>query len=159
MRLHSTWKTKATRKKHLTIRPEYLNILLFYFIYFLMPAEEILGISILEALLQLYLTWSDLIAQELSVPLCRKTSRGSRKLTCLRKDLLFKLKDKKYAYRHQKQGFVVLEEYRDAVWTCRAGIRKDKAQVKLYLAKNVKNSKGLYRYISWKRQSKGNALW
>lgn len=41
------------------------------------------------------------------------------------------------------------EEYRDAVWTHRNGIRKAKVQVELNLEMDVKNNKkGFYRYIS-----------
>jgi len=46
-----------------------------------------------------------------------------------------------------KQGHVAWEEYRDAVWMCRDGIRKAKAQMDLNLARDVKNKKGFYRYI------------
>jgi len=33
------------------------------------------------------------------------------------------------------------EEYRDAVWTCRDGIRKAKLQMEMNLAKDAKNNK------------------
>jgi len=56
-------------------------------------------------------------------------------------------------YRQWKQGHVTWEEYSDALQTCRDGIRKAKAQMQLYVARDVKN-KGFYRYISHKRQAR-----
>jgi len=46
---------------------------------------------------------------------------------------------KKELYRLWKQGCVTWGEYRDAVWTCREGIRKTKAQTELNLENDVKN--------------------
>lgn len=47
------------------------------------------------------------------------------------------------------------EEYRDAVWTYRGGIRKAKVQMKVNLARDVKhNKKTLVRYIDQKRLTK-----
>jgi len=45
-------------------------------------------------------------------------------------------------------------EYRDAVQTCREGIRKAKVQMELNLVRNVKNNKRSYRYTGQKRQTK-----
>lgn len=64
--------------------------------------------------------------QEFSVPQQKISGREGRKWTWLSKDLLFKLRDKKDTYRQQKQKWVVWEEYRDAVQTCKDGIRKAK---------------------------------
>ncbi|KFZ60398.1 hypothetical protein N338_05724, partial [Podiceps cristatus] len=93
-------------------------------------------------------------AQELSVPL-KKVGRRGRKPARLGKDLLAKLREKKGKYKLWKQGSVAWKEYRDAVWNCRDGIRKAKAQMELSLARDVKNNKkGFYRYIGQKRQAK-----
>ena len=47
------------------------------------------------------------------------------------------------------------EEYRDAVFTCRYGIRKAKTQMELHLARHIKNNKkGFYRYICQQNQAK-----
>jgi len=47
------------------------------------------------------------------------------------------------------------EEQKNAIWTCRNGIKKAKAQIELNLVRDVKNnSKGYYRCISLKRKSK-----
>ena len=47
------------------------------------------------------------------------------------------------------------EEYRDAVWMCRDGVRNAKAQMELNLARDLKNNKrGFFRYIWLKRQAK-----
>lgn len=78
-------------------------------------------------------------AEELSVPLNKKVGRAERKLAWLSKDLLGKLKAKKGIYKLWKQGSVTWEKYRDAIWTCRHGIRIAKAQAELNLARDVKN--------------------
>ena len=52
-----------------------------------------------------------------------------------------KLGEKKGKYRQWKQGHVTWKEYRDAVWTCRDGTRKAKAQMELNLARDVNNNK------------------
>ena len=67
------------------------------------------------------------------------------------------LRAKKGAYKLWKQARVTWEEYRDAVQTCRRGIRKAKVQAELNLARDVKNNrKTLYRYIGQKRQAKAS---
>ena len=54
-----------------------------------------------------------------------------------------------------KQEHITCGEYRDAVWTCREGIRKAKAQMELNLVRNFKKyKKGFYRYIGQKKQPK-----
>ncbi|KAM9168311.1 very low-density lipoprotein receptor-like [Mergus octosetaceus] len=94
-------------------------------------------------------------AQELSIPMCNKSSREGRKPVRLRNDLLVKLRQKKELHRQWKQGCVPWGEYRNAVWTCRDGIRKAKALTELNLARDAKNNnKGFYRYIGQKRKTK-----
>ena len=58
----------------------------------------------------------------------------------LGKDPLVKLREKKGMDRQWKHECVTREEYRNAVWTCRDGIRKAKAQMELNLARDVKNN-------------------
>jgi len=53
-----------------------------------------------------------------------------------------------------KKECVAWEEFRDAVWTCRDGIRKAKEQMELNLARDVKNKKRFYRNIGQKRDAK-----
>ena len=73
----------------------------------------------------------------------------------LGKDPLVKLREKKGMDRQWKHECVTREEYRNAVWTCRDGIRKAKAQMELNLARDVKNNmEGFYRYTGQKRQVK-----
>ena len=69
-----------------------------------------------------------LSVQVLSILQLKKSSRGGRKPARLSKDLLGILRAKKGAYKLSKQGHVSWEEYRDAIKTCRCGIRKAKAQ-------------------------------
>ena len=55
-------------------------------------------------------------------------------------DLLVKLKSKREMHGQWKQGQVSQEEYRDAAWLCRDGVRKAKVQLELNLARDAKNS-------------------
>lgn len=46
-------------------------------------------------------------------------------------------------------------EYRNVVWTCNDGIRKDKAQMEWILVKDVKNNQeGFYKCMGQKRKVK-----
>ena len=48
-----------------------------------------------------------------------------------------------------------MEEYRDAAWLCRDGVRKAKVQLELSSARDEKNNQqGFYRYVSQKRKAK-----
>jgi len=86
--------------------------------------------------------------QEFSIPQNKKAGRRSRKPAWPGKVLLVKLGEKKGRYRQCKQGHVTSEEYRDAVQTCRDGIRKAKAQMKLNLVKDIKNNKKVQVHMS-----------
>jgi len=47
------------------------------------------------------------------------------------------------------------EEYRDAAWLCRDGVRKAMVRMELNLARDSKNNnKGFYRQVSQKRKVK-----
>ncbi|KFR04113.1 hypothetical protein Y956_00814, partial [Nipponia nippon] len=92
-------------------------------------------------------------AQELSIPLCKKSGRARRKPVWLSKDLLLNLRCKKEVHSQWKQG--TWGEYREMARTCRYGIRKAKAQMEQKLARDVKNNKkGFYKYIRQKRKAK-----
>lgn len=54
------------------------------------------------------------------------------------------------------QGEVTWEEYRDAAWLSRGGIRKAKVQLEISLLRGAKNKKGFYRYVNQKRKFKGS---
>ncbi|XP_048788476.1 uncharacterized protein LOC125687389 [Lagopus muta] len=96
-------------------------------------------------------------AQEVSIPLNKKVGRRGRKPAWLSKDLLRELRAKKGVYKLWKQGCVTWEEYRDAVRTCRRGIREAKAQTELNLARDVKNNKKtFYRYARFGLSLLGN---
>ena len=72
--------------------------------------------------------------------------------------MLVKLKSKRELHRQWKQEQVSWEEYRDAAWLCRGGVRRAKVQLELNLARNAKNNKkGFYRYVSQKRKVKESA--
>ncbi|KFQ50610.1 hypothetical protein N334_03009, partial [Pelecanus crispus] len=94
-------------------------------------------------------------AQELSVPKGKKSGKEGKRPAWLSRDLLVKLKSKRELHRQWKQGQVSWEEYREAAWWCREGVRKAKAQLELNLARDVKNNKkGFYRYVNQKRKVK-----
>jgi len=58
-------------------------------------------------------------------------------------------------HRHWKQGKISWEEYKDAAFSCREGIRRVKAQPELNFSRDAKkNKKGFYRYVSQKRKVK-----
>lgn len=79
-----------------------------------------------------YTWWSPaflLKAQEPTIPLCGKSSKMGRRLTCIDRELHLKLRQKRKIYYLWKQGMVSQEEYRAAVCTCRQKTRKGKAQV------------------------------
>jgi len=68
-------------------------------------------------------------------------------------DLLVKPESKKKMYRQWKQGQVTWEEYRDAAPLCRDGVRKARAQLKLYSTRGTKkDKKGFYRHINRNRK-------
>jgi len=69
-----------------------------------------------------------------------------------------KLKGKKEFHRQWKQGQVSWEEYGDTAWLCRDGVKKDKAQLELNLARVAKNNKGFYRYVNQKTKVKESTL-
>ncbi|KAK4811145.1 LOW QUALITY PROTEIN: hypothetical protein QYF61_019776 [Mycteria americana] len=97
------------------------------------------------------------LAQELSIPMCKKSGKEGRRPAWLNKDLLVKLKCKKEMHRQWKQGYASWEEYRDTAQECTDGIRKAKAQLELSLARDAKNNKkGFYRYVGQKRKIKEN---
>jgi len=87
--------------------------------------------------------------QELSDPRCKKPGKEGKGLAWLSRDLLVKLKGKRELHSQWKQGQVSWEEYRDAAWLCREGVRRAKVGLEPKLARNAKNNKkGLYRYVN-----------
>ncbi|KFQ74137.1 hypothetical protein N335_02350, partial [Phaethon lepturus] len=94
-------------------------------------------------------------AQDLLIPRYRKSGKEGKRPAWLSQDLLVKLKGKKEMHRQWKQGQVSWDEYRDAAWLHRDGVRKAKARLELNLARDAKNNKkGFYRYVSQKRKVK-----
>ncbi|KFU95230.1 hypothetical protein M959_01829, partial [Chaetura pelagica] len=92
-------------------------------------------------------------AQDQSVPMVRKSSKGARRPAWLKKELLDKLKWKRKIYRSWKKGLVTWEEYRTVVRGC----REAKASLELNLASQVKdNRKGFFKYIASKTSTRGN---
>jgi len=58
----------------------------------------------------------------------------------MNKELLYKLKQKKEAYRGWKQGQEAWDEYREIVRVAREQVRKAKALTELNLARDVKGN-------------------
>jgi len=93
-------------------------------------------------------------AQELSIPMCKKSGEEGKRPAWLSQDLLIKLRGRKEMHRQWMQGQVSWEEYRDAAQLCRDDARKAKAPLELNLARDTKNNKGIYRYVRQKRKVK-----
>ena len=92
-------------------------------------------------------------AQDLSIPMCKKSGKEGKRPARLSKDLLVKLKGKKEMHRQWKQGQGSWDEYRDFGWLCRDGVKKAKAWLELNLAKDAKSMKKIFnRYVSQKRK-------
>jgi len=94
-------------------------------------------------------------AQELSVPMCKKSGKQWKRQAWWIQDLLVKLKGKRELHRQWKQAQVSWEEYSDSVRLCRDDVRRVEAQLELNLARITKsNKKGFYSYVSQKRKVK-----
>jgi len=92
-------------------------------------------------------------AQELSVPGCKKSSKEGKRWAWLSRGMLVKLKTKRKLHRQCKHVQVSWEEYRDAAWLCREGVRRAKAQLELNLARDARNNtKGFYGYVNHRRK-------
>ncbi|KGL90612.1 hypothetical protein N301_11197, partial [Charadrius vociferus] len=96
-------------------------------------------------------------AQERCVPTKREAGRKARKPAWMNKELLDMTRRKKEAYREWKQGRVAWEEYRGITRAARDGVRQAKAQIELYLARDIKtNKKSFFKYVSEKRKTREN---
>jgi len=99
--------------------------------------------------------------QELSIPRCKKSGKESKRTALLSQDLQVKLQGNKEIQRQWKLGQVSCEQYRNAAWLCRDGVKRAKEWTELNLssvakkplAKDAKNNKrGFYMYVSQKRK-------
>jgi len=61
--------------------------------------------------------------QELSIPKYKKSGREGKRPAWLRQEMLVKLRKKRELHRQWKQGMASWEEYREAAWLCRDGVR------------------------------------
>ncbi|KAJ7399577.1 hypothetical protein BTVI_114083 [Pitangus sulphuratus] len=94
-------------------------------------------------------------AQELSIHRNKKSSKESKRLAWLSRELLVKLKGKKQMHRQLKLGEVTWEEYGDEVWLCRDAVRKGKAKPEWNLRRDAKNNKkGFYKCVNQKMKVK-----
>lgn len=75
----------------------------------------------------------------------------------MNKMLQAELKHEKEAYGGWKQAQVTEEEYRDNVSVCQDEVGKARAQLELYLARDVKDQKGFFEYIGDERKARENA--
>jgi len=74
----------------------------------------------------------------------------------MRKDLVAELRRKRKVYGMWKEGQAIWEEYRNVVKACRDATRKAKMHLALNLARDVKNKKGFFNYISSKWKMREN---
>lgn len=94
--------------------------------------------------------------QKLLILPYKKSGKEGRTPEWLGKDLLVKLNCEKKMHMQWNQGDTLSEEYRDAAWMYRDGIKESKVQLELNLARDVRNNKGFCRYVDEKRKVKEN---
>jgi len=88
-----------------------------------------------------------LSVEEISILTCKDSSRGGRRSSWLSQDLLAKLKYKPKCTGSEGRD-IIWGYYKDITWQCKEGISKAKAQLKLNVARDVKNNKKDFcRYI------------
>ncbi|KAK4823576.1 hypothetical protein QYF61_003580 [Mycteria americana] len=88
-----------------------------------------------------------------------KGSRQRKRPPWLNCKLLSLLKTKREAYQRWKSGQIPIENYKGIARTCRDAVRKAKAQLKLRLARHVKNYKqGFFRYVNNKQKQKESTV-
>jgi len=56
----------------------------------------------------------------------------------------------------RREGQATWEEYRNIVRACREAMRKAEAHLELNLARNMKDNKGIFRYLSSKWKTREN---
>ena len=96
-------------------------------------------------------------AQKQFIPFKGKGSRRRKRPPWLNCELLSLLKTKREAYQRWKSGRIPIENYKGIARVCRDAFRKAKAQLKLKLARDIKNyKKGFFRYVSNKQTWKEN---
>ena len=74
----------------------------------------------------------------------------------MNKEVLAELRWKRKVHGMWKEGQATWEEYRNVVRACRDATRKAKAHLELKLARDVRNQKAFFNYISSKRKARGN---
>lgn len=62
--------------------------------------------------------------QELLIPIYKKLGKNGKGLAQLSRDLLAKVKGKEQMCRQGNQGQAPWDEYRDAAWFCKDGVRE-----------------------------------
>ena len=74
----------------------------------------------------------------------------------MNKELLAEFRWKRKVHEMWKDRQATWEEYRNVVRACRDATRKAKAHLELKLARDVKNNKCFFNYISSKRKARDN---
>jgi len=74
----------------------------------------------------------------------------------MNKELLAEIRWKRKVHGMWKEGQATWEEYRNVVKACRDATRRAKALLELKLARDVRNNKGFFNYISSKRKARDN---
>jgi len=96
-------------------------------------------------------------AQERSIHLRKKSSKGDRRLAWLNSELLAELRWKRKVRGMWNEGQATWEEYRNVIRACRDATRKAKTHMELNLARHVRNNKkGFFNYISSKPKARDN---
>lgn len=77
--------------------------------------------------------------------MCRKLSKGAKRLAGMTKMLLINSNINKEEYDRWKLGQVMQEKYKHIVRACRDGVRKTRAHLELRLASYMKGNKSFYK--------------
>jgi len=87
---------------------------------------------------------------------CIHVRKGGKRPAWLNKELLVEIGCKRKVHGMWKERKATWEEYNYVVRACRDATRNAKAHLELKLAKDVKNKKGFFNYISIKRKARDN---
>jgi len=92
-------------------------------------------------------------AQERCIPLRKKSRKGGKRPAWMNKELLVELRWNRKVHGMWKEGQATWEEYRNVV---RDAMRKAKVHLELNMARDVKDNKGFFKYISSKWKTRDN---
>ena len=88
-----------------------------------------------------------------------KSGKGGRRPAWMSKELLAELRRKRKVYGIWKERHATWEECRNVIRICRDAMRKAKVHLELNLAREVKDNKKNFKYISSKWKARVKIMW